>query len=151
MRVINLLGIMAFLSLGVEASDYSVPIENCVKAAEAVKNNDAALLKPLVRDLNPEEEKAMTPYLAKVHTYYTKGSYQGIRNFRTKDVQVIENAKTSIYQDTRENAEKYNYDEEIWVNYSFDTSRVDKKDAVKSGQCKFAQIGGRWVMMNVLN
>ncbi|WP_105199904.1 hypothetical protein [Pseudoalteromonas sp. T1lg10] len=151
MKLSPLLIAASILSYNVSAADYSVPIENCVKAAEAVKNNDAALLKPLVRDLNPEEEKAMTPYLAKIHTYYTKGSYQGIRNFRTKDVQVIENAKASIYQDTRENAEKYDYDEEIWVNYSFDTSRVDKKDAVKSGQCKFAQIGGRWVMMNVLN
>ncbi|WP_105213603.1 hypothetical protein [Pseudoalteromonas sp. T1lg22] len=60
-----LLALMAVTSFSAAAQDYSTPIENCVKAAEAVKNNDAALLKPLVRDLNPEEEQAMTQYLAK--------------------------------------------------------------------------------------
>ncbi|WP_105189656.1 hypothetical protein [Pseudoalteromonas sp. T1lg48] len=150
MKLSPLLIATAVLSYNASAADYSVPIENCVKAAEAVKNNDAALLKPLVRDLSPEEEKAMASYLAKTHKYFTNGSYQGIHNFRTNEVQVIENAKTSIYQRTRKNAEKYDYDEEIWVNYTFDTSYAGKENGQKSGQCKFAQLDGRWVMMNVL-
>lgn len=143
------------LSFTASAVDYSIPIENCKKSVDIVLNQDYELFKqlyaPLPKDMDPSIVKGM---LASKHANYTKKQYLGIHNFTIVGTEVLEDAKNSIYQTSQKNALKYGYTDELWVNYTFTTSELflgKKKDNVTiKGKCKFGQVDGKWLMVNLL-
>lgn len=140
------------LSFTASAVDYSIPIENCKKSVDIVLNQDYELFKqlyaPLPKDMDQSIVKGM---IARKHNNYTKKQYLGIHNFT---IVGTEDAKNSIYQTSQKNALKYGYTDELWVNYTFTTSKIflgKKKDNVTiKGKCKFGQVDGKWLMVNLL-
>ncbi|CAM2796211.1 hypothetical protein PAT01_03540 [Pseudoalteromonas atlantica] len=142
------------LSFTASAVDYSIPIENCKKSVDIVLNQDYELFKqvyaPLSKDMDQSIVKGM---LARKHANYTKKQYLGIHNFTIVGTEVLEDAKNSIIKRTQRNALKYGYTDELWVNYTFKTSKVfgKKEDNVTiKGKCKFGQVDGKWLMVNLL-
>ncbi|MEI8624626.1 hypothetical protein P4S67_10185 [Pseudoalteromonas sp. B137] len=113
------------LSFTASAVDYSIPIENCKKSVDIVLNQDYELFKqlyaPLPKDMDESIVKGM---LARKHANYTKKQYLGIHNFTIVGTEVLEDAKYSIIKRSQKNALKYGYTDELWVNYTFKTSKV---------------------------
>lgn len=70
------------------------------------------------------DESIVKGMLAREHDHYTKNHYLGIHNFTIVGTEVLEDAKNSIIQRSQKNALKYGYTDELWVNYTFKTSKV---------------------------